>query len=35
MELVEEKELIQNHFTIVVLSYNNEKWVEKNINSGI
>lgn len=35
MELVKEKELIQNHFTIVVLSYNNEKWVEKNINSVI
>lgn len=35
MEPLQEKELIQNHFTIVVLSYNNEKWAEKNINSVI
>ena len=31
----EELELEQNHFTIVILSYNNEKWVEKNVNSAI
>ena len=27
--------MIENHFTIVILSYNNESWVEKNINSAI
>ena len=31
----EELELEQNHFTIVILYYNNEKWVEKNVNSAI
>lgn len=27
--------MIENHFTIVILSYNNEPWVEKNIRSAI
>lgn len=30
-----ESSIPQNHFTIVILSYNNEKWIEKNINSVI
>ena len=33
--LNEEECLIENHFTIVILSYNNEKWIEKNVNSAI
>ena len=31
----QEMELEQKHFTIVILSYNNEQWVEKNLNSAI
>ena len=27
--------MIENHFTIIILSYNNERWVEKNVNSAI
>jgi glycosyltransferase involved in cell wall biosynthesis len=33
--LNEEECLVENHFTIVILSYNNEKWVKRNVNSAI